>query len=584
MKKKILTIDNLIAFCAKNKFHHFSSNESGYQLCVAVPSTFELQNFEEDASKTGLMKIKIRILHVLKNRNGSYISKESAKDAAESVKGRPILAYIHQLDDGSWDFGGHEVEYIEDENGNVSIEYIEKQVGSFTETDPFFEYDETTKKEYLCSYAIIPMGYTKAAEIIQSKGGTKTSSELYVDEMTYNVKDKTLYLNKFYLSGLTLLGSEDDGTQINEGMEGSRADIVDFSVNNNSTINSQNNIQGKGESQLTKFEELLQKYGLEAEDITFEYSDMTDEELEQKFAEVKQKKDDVQAVTETTEEVSNTNDSSNSSNDNNGNETQQENNATNEGANSNTDNDNESSTTETTNENTGEENSTPTEPEEPSGGETVTNSISITYTSNIDGELHVFERSMQSTLSKLYRSICEQYRNEEGWYDVDAYPESKTVVMHNCRTDEYYRQSYEVNDDDCHLVGERERVYPRFLSKEEIEKFDNLETDLNDTSAQLAQYQEAEKKAKMFAILESADYETLHDEEAFINLCKEIKNNAKNFSIEDVQNKCDNLLLSYVKTKKSLKFSTNNEEIRPLKLTLFPEKVNKSNRYGNLFS
>lgn len=37
---------------------------------------------------------------------------------------------------------------------------------------------------------------------------------------------------------------------------------------------------------MTKFEELLAKYGKTAEDITFDYAEMSDEELEAKFAEL----------------------------------------------------------------------------------------------------------------------------------------------------------------------------------------------------------------------------------------------------------------------------------------------------------
>ena len=37
---------------------------------------------------------------------------------------------------------------------------------------------------------------------------------------------------------------------------------------------------------MTKFEELLAKYGKTAEDVTFDYTEMSDEELEAKFAEM----------------------------------------------------------------------------------------------------------------------------------------------------------------------------------------------------------------------------------------------------------------------------------------------------------
>ena len=62
----------------------------------------------------------------------------------------------------------------------------------------------------------------------------KIDCELFIDELSYNAKEKYLELNDFYVNASTLLGSHDDGTEIQEGMEGSRADIADFSVNNNS--------------------------------------------------------------------------------------------------------------------------------------------------------------------------------------------------------------------------------------------------------------------------------------------------------------------------------------------------------------
>ena len=56
-----------------------------------------------------------------------------------------------------------------------------------------------------------------------------------VDKFNYNAKDKYLELEDFYVSGSTLLGCTINGeTEIQEGMQGSRADIVDFSVENNS--------------------------------------------------------------------------------------------------------------------------------------------------------------------------------------------------------------------------------------------------------------------------------------------------------------------------------------------------------------
>lgn len=300
--KKILTVDDLIKFCQEQKFAKFNSKETGYQLAVKVPTTFEVDD-NVDENHRGMMKLKFRIFHTGLNRNNSFVSKESATKAMNTIADRPVLAAIHQLDSGEWDFEGHEMEIVTDENGNKELRYIESQVGSFSSEPAFWESENG--KDYVCAYAYISREYTKACEIIERKQGTKNSCELFIDELAYNAKEKYLELIDFYVNASTLLGSRSDGTQIQEGMEGSRADIADFSVENNSikfnkdkklielleTLNNtlsnfnKENIK-EGGNETNMFEKLLEKYGKTVEDITFEYETMSDEELEQKFAEL----------------------------------------------------------------------------------------------------------------------------------------------------------------------------------------------------------------------------------------------------------------------------------------------------------
>lgn len=305
--KRILAEDDLLKFCKDQNFAKFSSKDTGYQLALKVPATFEIDN-SIDENHRGMMKIKIRIFHTGLNRNKSFVSKDAAEKAMNTIADRPVLAAIHQLDDGTWDFAGHEMEVITDDDGNEEIHYIESQVGSFSSEPAFWEHDDELDKDYVCAYAYISTEYTKAAEILRAKQGSKNSCELFINELSYNAKEKYLELLDFYVNASTLLGCRDDGTQISEGMQGSRADIEDFSVKNNSIkfdkdekliellesiqktlSNFNNNTQQKGgDSEVNNklFEELLAKYNKTAEDITFEYADLTDEELTAKFAEM----------------------------------------------------------------------------------------------------------------------------------------------------------------------------------------------------------------------------------------------------------------------------------------------------------
>ena len=282
--KTMLTIDDLVKFCEEQKFAKFSSEDTGYKLAVKVPTTFESED-SVDENHRGMQKVKIKIFHTGKNRNKSRVSKESAERAMKTIPDRPVLGAIHQLDDGSWDFEGHEIKtVVNEETGEKENVYIESQIGSFSSEPAFWEHDDKLDKDFVCAYAYIAEDYTKAVSILKNKNGTKNSCELVIEELSYDSKEKILDLENFYVNASTFLGSRNDGTEIGEGMEGSRADIVDFSEEHNSVLidlqtrisnlesrleqvcfNDKNSTKG---GNLLKFEELLKKYNVKKEDYS----------------------------------------------------------------------------------------------------------------------------------------------------------------------------------------------------------------------------------------------------------------------------------------------------------------------------
>lgn len=271
-KKRLLTIEDLVKFCSEQKFTKFSSKESGYKIAVQIPTTFESVE-EVDDDHRGMLKIKCRLILEGKNSNGSYSSKEAADAAAPTIKNRPVMAAIHQLDSGEWDFESHNMTIVENEDGEAEIEYIEKQIGSFSEEEPFWEHDDELNRDYLCAYAYIPEEYTKACDILRNKGGkTKSSCELSIEEMAYNAKDNYLDLQKYYVSAETLLGSRDDGTEVQEGMKGCAATIVDFSEQNNSLF-----AQDKVIEMLEKIDKKLSSF--EINNIQGKEDDQVDENV-----------------------------------------------------------------------------------------------------------------------------------------------------------------------------------------------------------------------------------------------------------------------------------------------------------------
>lgn len=304
--KSFLTVEDLINFFDSHKIYNFSSKETGKKIVVKSVQDFS-SKFEVDEESNKLFA-KVRVCHTLLNRNGSYIPEDAMTNAMPSLKYDPLLASIHQLDDGSWDFHSHDFHVVENEDGDEEIVYDEHQVGTFTNDDPYLEYDNIMDKTYVVAKVAIPVEYTKTTDIIQEKGEIKVSCEISVNSCSYDAKNKYLIIDDFEFLGCTLLGSEKDGTPIEEGMLGSKLTLEDFSADNNSLFANfenkmnelqdrlsklesacsdiQNSKEGGSQGVMTKFEELLAKYNKTAEDINFEYETMSEEELESKFAEL----------------------------------------------------------------------------------------------------------------------------------------------------------------------------------------------------------------------------------------------------------------------------------------------------------
>lgn len=100
----------------------------------------------------------------------------------------------------------------------------------------------------------------------------------------------------------------------------------------------------------------------------------------------------------------------------------------------------------------------------------------------------------------------------------------------------------------------------------------------------LQKYEKAEEDANKDALFVSDEYKAINDAKEFA----ELKENHSEFSVEQVKEKLDSILLSYAKSGK-LNFSTI-EEKEPEKKTIgkhnlgSPIATKKRNKYGSLFS
>ena len=133
MQRKFFTIEDLIKFCQEKKIYNFSAKESGEP--IVVQSVQDFSNAEIEESDDGKLYAKVRVCHTLLNRNNSYISEESMIEAMPTLKYAPLLAAIHQLDDGTWDFHSHDMHTEIDDDGNEYTVYAPYKTGSISVND-----------------------------------------------------------------------------------------------------------------------------------------------------------------------------------------------------------------------------------------------------------------------------------------------------------------------------------------------------------------------------------------------------------------------------------------------------------------
>lgn len=551
MNKKFFTVEDLIKFCESKKIYNFSSKESNEPIVVQSIQEFSKAEIEE--SDDGKLYAKVRVCHTLLNRNNSYISEESMLEAMPTLKYSPLLASIHQLDDGTWDFHSHDFHIEEDEDGNEYEVYDENQVGTFTADDPYLEYDKVKNKTYVVAKVAIPIEYTRTADIIKSKGGTKVSCELLIYDCSYNAEKHYLQLDHFRFNGCTCLGSEKDGTPIGEGMEGSFLSLEDFSVENNSLLKY---VDEKLNAMQSSIDELDARFNIEKEKTMKGGTELNKEHFEEKVTETKE-------VTETKaseEEVTIPEEESEETVV----ETSEE----------------ETKTTEEVEETqeVAEE-----ETEDTTASESETESFSKDELFN-----KLFDISFEDIRYAL-NALCSIYRNDSEWcYVSQVYDEY--FIMQDWDSDKYYKQSYTRDEDNIALAGERIEMFAMLLTESEKISIEEMRSNYAELKAFKEEIELNELREQKKAILDSEKYAILaqkDNEGKFVNKDYEkLVSEMDNYSLTDLETEIKVLHSDYVSEHGNFALSNKEEKTATSKKQFVNvnKKASKPSRYGKLFA
>lgn len=538
MNKKLLTLEDLYSFYSqKKKSMTFSADKSGYNIAVQSLATFELN---DDLSE-GLLYGKIRAFHDLTNNNKSHIETDVLEEKMMSIKDRPVMADIVDTDetdeDGNpiKDFSGHTMYY--DEVLDKMI-YKEIPIGHFIHPESIhLEYDEEYDRNFVCADVVVYEEYTDACDILRRRKTVDCSVELCIRKMHWDNTDKTLHLDDFYVQGTTLLGSH-----TLPGMSGSKLSIKDFSEENNSlfssisedehsklietldnlnktlsslNINSKTNPTiekfekgGSTEPNMTKFEELLEKYNKTVEDITFEYEGLSDEELEEVFSTTFGESEPTPDTVLTESDKSDDD----------------------------TDDDTDDSTTD--------------EPDDTDN----TDDTSDDDDKDKDTYSKTFELSHEDVRSALYQLLApiEETLNEYYWI-MSVYDDY--FIYESC-CGNYFKQAYTKENDTIVFDGERQEVFAEFVTADEKAELEDMRANYSSISEKLARYEETEEIADKMTVFEDQAYSKYLETDEFKKLMN--VENVKKFTKDELVEKADAALGKVVKTTKT--FSMNTEE------------------------
>lgn len=500
-----------------------------------LPVRFE----EVESYDSRFQKVKIWLMHLGKNYNGSIFSKESVLNALDTLKNTPILGYIEESKLGDKDFAGHEVELVV-EDGKVKEKYIGQAFGVITEScNPRFEFKEGDNGEileYLVVDGLIWTKFDDAFSILKDRGEVAESMELHDDYDGFWDEEGWFNFTKFSFYGACMLGFD-----VPPAMQRASVEMVFSKDSIQEQISKKleefsllmNSKQNKVVNNQMTLEELLAKYSVTVEDLTakgINAEEFSIEDLEVKIQE------SFTSEPETTES------------------TEPENPEFTEGNTDNTD---------------GSEPEGEPEPEfQQDNTEPVVEPVTEPQKFSLS-----FELSHDDIRSQMWNKI-DSFMAEKGlgddWYYIVSVFDSNVIVQ-NDFGNKYYKVDYNKANDEI-TFGEVTEVYPMFLTLEEkyglemmranFEEFEKENTRLKEFEAKIL---EEQRKAEIESIFARPEFSKLTDEDL-----APIKETLDKFDAKGLESK----LYEILGRKNATKFSANKKQ-EPQKVAIKIDSENE---------
>lgn len=181
---------------------------------VATIDSPEFINLAPDAINPGISKCEIKVMYLGKNRNGSFIDKNTAIQMANSLPATPIVAAYNENKE---DFGDHgEVLHIEDGEIKFSCKTVPYGFVApdadvwFQKFDDTNEFGETTTREYLMTTGYLWTGqYPELDKCINQGQGQSMEIDDVDGHWTKDSNDIEFFIiNDAIFTKLCILGDD----------------------------------------------------------------------------------------------------------------------------------------------------------------------------------------------------------------------------------------------------------------------------------------------------------------------------------------------------------------------------------------
>lgn len=484
-----------------------------------------------------------------------------------SIVNCPILADVQKYVDANgqeyYDFAGHTMEPMPDpeHDGETRMNYIERVVGVIpanANIELRKEYNDS--REYLHTDGLIFEEHGNlTASILRRRKEVSCSVEIAVNKMHYDLERSVLVIDDFQFLGVTLLGKS-----VPPGMEGATAyttfeDVAQHSDNITAALQplvaQMERLQATVASIINKeggktmiLNDLLKKYNVSLDDLSFDYMAMTETELEDAFASAFDADDG-------------TDDTSDGADDTSGSEGEVEGGTGSDGEDGETDSDEtdpdggdgeDGKEPEPEPEPGGEDDDDPEELEEPEESKLISNDDEQEQGRRSRRYQHIAERNVLSVTfevayTDLLRALYDALENAEKMLGCveDVLIDSNEVIYCYYRQDargpHYRKRSYTFDGSFITSLGEPMEVKSRFLSEDEWNAIDQMRATYDTMRTELQGYQEREAESQKAELMASSDYALISDTPEFKAI------DIASFSVDELRNKLDQMLLAKVK-------------------------------------